>query len=76
MTSQIKNELNWDTRGKLNATIRAKLFGILRNVCVRLSSSKFSTSSTGKVTEDYETKAELQKAEVTEFLARKAFLIQ
>lgn len=80
MARHIKGELGWKQKAKENVILRTKIFGIFRNVYVKMGHSKsaanFSSYVTAETAKGYEIRVEQEKAKATEFLLRRTLTIQ
>jgi len=75
MARHIKSELGWKQKAKENGTFGAKLFGIVRNVYIRVNHSKWTEEISAYVTaetaENCSIRAEQEEAKTTYFLRRR-----
>ena len=69
MVSHIKSELGWKQKAKENVTLRAKLFGIVKNVYTKMNRSKsedkISAYVVAETVKAYKIRAEQEKVKAT-----------
>lgn len=62
MARHVKNEVNLKNESKRNVALGTKLFGIVRNINVKVNQSKSSLFVAAKTAKDYSVKAEVERA--------------
>ena len=79
--NQLKFEINWKQKAKENVTLKMQqLFGVIRDIYHRIrgseSPSYISAAGATEMTENYQLKAEQEKAEILESLSRRDQTLQ
>lgn len=72
MARHVKNELYWKQKPKETATLRTKLFGIVRKLNGKRNQLKSTTFVTAEATKDFEIRAGQEQAKAIYFIHRKS----